>query len=84
MQHAIDHRIDALADLERKVLTVASVVGRAVPDAVLIAVVGAEATGALTNITRSGLMHQDGGTHSFVHDLVRETIRNRLSNDERA
>ncbi|MDQ1424571.1 MAG: hypothetical protein QOD72_2069, partial [Acidimicrobiaceae bacterium] len=83
VQHAIDHRIDALGDLERKVLTVASVVGRAVPDAVLTAVVGAEATAALTTITRSGLMQLDGATHSFVHDLVRDTIRTRLSNNER-
>ncbi len=56
-------------------LTVASVVGRIVPDAVVAAVVGEDTTAALAAITRAGLMHADRETHSFVHDLVRETVR---------
>ena len=83
VQRAIDRRIDALGDPERDVLTVASVVGRIVPDAVVEAVVGDEATAALGAIVRAGLMHADLDTHSFVHDLVRETVRDRLSPDER-
>ena len=83
VQRAIDHRIDALGDPEREVLTVGSVVGRVVPDAVLTAVVGEHAIAALAAVTRAGLMHADRETHSFVHDLVRETAWNRLSIDER-
>ena len=83
VQRAIDHRIDALSDLEREVMTVASVVGRTVPDAVVMAVVGDRTTCALATITAAGLMYVDGDSHSFVHDLIREAISRRLPIDER-
>ncbi|MBA3653689.1 MAG: AAA family ATPase, partial [Actinobacteria bacterium] len=83
VQGAIEHRIDALNELEQRVLTVASIVGREAPDAVVAAVVGDDAPAALAVAERSGLMRGGDGRHTFVHDLVRETLRDRLSADER-
>ncbi len=83
VQRAIENRIDALGGFEREVLTVASIVGRTVPDALVVAVAGAEAADALATITRAGLMEAAPDTHAFVHDLVREAIASRLPIDER-
>jgi AAA ATPase domain len=83
VRRAIEHRIDALGARERAVLSVASIVGRVVPDAVVHAVVGDDSAAALAVITHAGLMDAAKGTHAFVHDLVRETIVAQLTDDER-
>ena len=83
VRRAIDRRVDALGDVERHLLTVASLIGRDVPDALLDAVVGESADAALAAIERSGLMRRNQGQHTFVHDLVRETMRDRLPPNER-
>src|SRR5207253_11062888 len=66
-----------------RVLTVASLAGRDVPDALLHAVVGDGCAGALASIERAGLLRRVEGRHVFVHDLVRESLRDRLSVEER-
>ena len=83
VRRAIELRVDALGDVERHLLTVASLIGRDVPDALLDAVVGESADAALAAIERSGLMRRNQGQHTFVHDLVRETMRDRLPPNER-
>jgi hypothetical protein len=83
VRRAIEHRIEALGEPEREVLTVASIVGRVVPDAVVLSVVGDGATEALDAIEQAGLMEAGEGTHTFVHDLVRETVVGRLPDDRR-
>jgi hypothetical protein len=83
VRRAVDRRVDALGDLERRALTVASAIGPEVPDALVHAVVGGDSEAALRVISDSGLMRREHGQHVFVHDLVRETMRDRLSVDER-
>jgi hypothetical protein len=85
VRRAIDNRIDALGVDERRVLTVASLIGRDAPDVLVEAVVGddIDASASLAAIERSGLMRADGEEHVFMHDLVRDAMRNRLSPDER-
>jgi hypothetical protein len=83
VRRAVDRRIDALGQLERRVLTVASVIGREAPDGLVHAVVGDGSENALRAIESSGLMRrEDYGQHQFVHDLVRESMRERISPDE--
>jgi hypothetical protein len=83
VRRAIDRRLDALGDSERFVLTVASLVGREVPDALLEAIVDHGTGTPLRVIERAGLMRAQQGQHAFVHDLVRESMRDRLPADER-
>jgi hypothetical protein len=83
VRRAVDRRIEALGDVERRVLTVASVIGPEVPDALVRAVVREGSEAALKVIDDSGLMRREPGQHVFVHDLVREWMRDRLSVDER-
>jgi hypothetical protein len=82
VRRAIDRRIDALGQLERRVLSVASVIGREAPDRLVQAVVGDGSDNALRSIEISGLMRKEDGQHQFMHDLVRESMRQRLSRDE--
>ena len=83
VQRAIERRIDALGAAEQRVLTVASIIGREAPDAVVLAVAGSGARAALAASERAGLMRAGDSRHAFVHDLVRETLRDRLSVRER-
>jgi hypothetical protein len=83
VRRAVDRRVAALGGIERRVLSVASVIGPEVPDAVIHAVVGAGSEAALRAIEGSGMMRSEPGRHSFVHDLVRESMRDRLSAEER-
>jgi len=83
VRRAVDRRVDALGDRERQVLSVASLIGREAADPLLRAVVGADVDAALAAIERAGLMRSGPGEHAFVHDLVRETMRDRLPPDER-
>jgi hypothetical protein len=83
VRRAVDRRVDALGDTERGVLRVASVIGREVSDPLILAVAGEGSADALRVIERSGLMRGEQGRHVFVHDLVRETVRGRLTADER-
>jgi hypothetical protein len=78
VRRAIDRRVNELGDRERHVVTIASLVGREVPDALLLAVGGEGTDDALRAIDASGLMRAEDGRHLFVHDLVRETMRDRL------
>jgi hypothetical protein len=82
LRRALDRRVDALDHFERQVLTVAALIGREVPDALVEAVVGASAEDALAVVEAAGLMRGEPGQHVFVHDLVRETIRKRVSLDD--
>jgi hypothetical protein len=83
VRRAIERRVDALGDTERHVLTVASLIGREVDDEIVAEVVGDGARDALAVIEQAGLMRADDGRHGFVHDLVRESMRDRLSADDR-
>jgi hypothetical protein len=83
VRRAVGRRIDALGDIERRVLTLASAVGQEVPTALISAIVGEGADEALRVIERSALMRREAGQHVFVHDLVRESVRDRLSAAER-
>jgi hypothetical protein len=85
VRRALELRIDALDGSEQRVLDVASLIGREVPDALVAIVVGdaQETARAFGVIERSGLMRGDEGQHTFVHDLVRESLRNRLSTVDR-
>ena len=85
VRRAIERRIDALGESERRVLDIASLIGREAPDALVAIVVGdaQETTRAFGVIERSGLMRSGEGQHTFVHDLVRESLRDRLSAVER-
>ncbi|HTN78500.1 MAG TPA: AAA family ATPase [Acidimicrobiales bacterium] len=85
VRRALDRRIDALGDLERHVLTVASLIGREAPDVLIAAVVGAGAdiVAALAGLDATGLMRGGEGVHEFVHDLVREAMQGRLRPEER-
>ena len=56
VRRAVDRRVDALGDTERHVLTVASLIGREAPDALVEAVVGAGADQAFAAIEAAGLM----------------------------
>jgi hypothetical protein len=83
VRRAVDRRVDALGEMERRVLTVASVIGPEVPDSLVHAVVGGGSEAALRAIGDSGLMRREHEQHVFVHDLVRESMRDRLSVGER-
>src|SRR5262249_34853700 len=83
VRRAVDRRIDALSDIERRVLTAASVIGPEVPDALVQAVVGEGSDEALRVIENAGLMRTEDGQHLFVADLVRGSMRDRLSPAER-
>jgi hypothetical protein len=72
-----------VGDKERRVLTLASVIGPEVPDALVHAVLGGGSEAALTAIGDSRLMRRGHGRHVFVHDPVRESLHDRLSVDER-
>jgi hypothetical protein len=82
VRRAVDRRVDALGDNERRVLTVASVIGPEVPDPLVQAVAGGGTDAVLRVIVDSGLMRRERGQHVFVHDLVRESMRDRLSVDQ--
>jgi hypothetical protein len=83
IRRAVDRRVDALDDVARRVLTAASLIGRESDDRLVSAVVGVETSAAYVSIEQSGLMSDDDTTHVFVHDLVRETMRDRLAADDR-
>ena len=51
VRRAVDRRVDALGDIERRVLSVASVIGREAPDALVHAVVG-EGSDARSQVDR--------------------------------
>jgi hypothetical protein len=82
VRRAIDRRVDALREVDRQVLTAASLIGRESDDRLIAAVVG-DTDDALVAIEQAGLMSAENGKHAFVHDLVRETMRDRLSADDR-
>jgi hypothetical protein len=81
VRRVIERRLDALGEVERRVLTVASLIAREVDDLLVAEVVGPGTTEAFVAIEQAGLMRADGERHVFVHDLVRESIRDRLSAD---
>jgi hypothetical protein len=85
VRRAIDRRIGALGEREREVLTVASLIGREAPDELVARVIGdaGGAAAAFGEIERTGLMRADDGQHVFEHDLVRESLRDALSSDDR-
>jgi len=83
VRRAVDRRVEALGRIERRVLTVASVIGREVPDTLVLAVVGEGSDQALRVIESSALMRSERGQHVFVHDLVRESMRDGLAPVER-
>jgi hypothetical protein len=83
VRRAVDRRVDALDEVDRRVLTVGSLVGREVGDPLLAVVVGDGTDAALAAVEQAGLMVAEDGRHVFVHDLVRETMRDRLSSAER-
>jgi hypothetical protein len=83
VRRGVARRVAALGDLERRVLQLASVIGPEVPDALVGAVVGDGSDEALRRIESATLMRREDAQHMFVHDLVRESIRDSLSPDER-
>jgi hypothetical protein len=83
VRRAIDRRVAALTDAEQRVITVAALIGRDSPDALVSAVVGLDARVPLATIEAAGLLRARGERHEFVHDLVRETMRDRQSPEDR-
>jgi hypothetical protein len=83
VRSAIERRVSALSDAEQRALTIAALVGGDAPDAVVAAVAGPAALPALRTGDRVGLTVPAGSCHAFVHDLVRETLRDRLEPGER-
>jgi hypothetical protein len=83
VRRAVDRRVDALGEAERRALSLAAVIGREAPDALVEAVLGPGTRQALAEIERAALMRAEPGRHVFVHDLVRETMRDRVAHEER-
>jgi hypothetical protein len=83
VRRAIERRVNELSDPERRLLTIAALIGREAPDALLIAVAGEGASAALRAIDASGLMQREDGQRAFLHDLVRDTMRDLPSPEER-
>ena len=83
VRRGVDRRVAALGDLERRMLQTASVIGPEVPDALIRVVIGKGSDQALRRVVSAGLMRAEHGQHAFVHDLVRESMREGLSPEER-
>jgi hypothetical protein len=83
VRRAVDRRVDDLGDVEHQVMTIAALIGREAPDALLTTVAGEGADAALGAIEASGLMRRQDRQHVFVHDLVRDALLDRLSLEER-
>ncbi len=83
VRRGVDRRVAALDDLDRRVLQTASVIGAEVPDVLVRAVTGARADEAFRRVESAALMRREQGHHVFVHDLVRESVREGIAPDER-
>jgi tetratricopeptide (TPR) repeat protein len=66
-------RIDRLPDVDRAVLTAASVLGRRFSAASLAALLDADPTEAVVRLTAADLVRPEPPDHAFAHVLVQET-----------
>jgi tetratricopeptide (TPR) repeat protein/transcriptional regulator with XRE-family HTH domain len=84
---SIGQRVAALPALARDLLGAAAVVGEAIPDTLLIHVVGApeaETLSALDAVRQAGLLvESDANSYQFAHDLVRDVVISDLSSARR-
>jgi hypothetical protein len=83
VRRGVDRRVAALGDVERRVLQLASVIGSEVPDALVCSVIGEGSLEALRGVESAALMRREDAHHVFVHDLVRDSMRESLSPEER-